>query len=288
MTRNEYAKLLQTEYWKGYSYALIKERNFTCGDCGRQFHNQRNKLQVHHLVYRNTYPWSYNSDEVIVLCDECHKKRHGIWHESNDINTRSDETNRRYNDGDEDINSFYSKPSWFRRNKEILLLLLIIITLGLILLPTKRADRHNLPNNESVVSAQSEDHSHKSKMDVKKVKGKKTKAKTAQEDIALTKEDISDIGSTTILRDISDNDIRDLTSAKPTQDLSGLEKKIHANAVESAKRAGVSTEGSTSDILSRINHAHAVESAKRAGVSTEGSTSDILMRITQKQMENIR
>lgn len=64
-----------------------------------------------------------------------------------------------------------------------------------------------------------------------------------------------------------------------------LERKTHADVVEQAKRAGVSTEGSTSDILQRITHADVVKQAKRAGVSTEGSTSDILQRITEKEME---
>ena len=70
---------------------------------------------------------------------------------------------------------------------------------------------------------------------------------------------------------------------KPTEEMSTLEmleRRSHANAVESARRAGVSTEGSTLDILERISHANAVESAKRAGVSTEGSTLDILERIS--------
>ena len=78
MTKEEYEKLLKSDYWKGYSYSLIKERNFTCADCGRQFLNERNKLQVHHLVYRDVNPWSYRPDEVVVLCEECHKRRHGI------------------------------------------------------------------------------------------------------------------------------------------------------------------------------------------------------------------
>ena len=78
MTREEYERLLQSPYWKGYSYALIKERNFTCHDCGRSFPNERNKLQVHHLAYRDANPWSYDPDELVVLCEECHKKRHGI------------------------------------------------------------------------------------------------------------------------------------------------------------------------------------------------------------------
>lgn len=78
MTKEEYKDLLNSDYWKGYSYSLIKERNFTCEDCGRTFYNERNKLQVHHLLYRDVNPWSYKPEELVVLCEECHKKRHGI------------------------------------------------------------------------------------------------------------------------------------------------------------------------------------------------------------------
>lgn len=78
MTRSEYKQLLSTDYWRGYSFAIIKERDFTCHDCKRRFFNQRQKLQIHHLVYYNVAPWSYYPHEIVVLCEECHKKRHGI------------------------------------------------------------------------------------------------------------------------------------------------------------------------------------------------------------------
>lgn len=39
------------------------------------------------------------------------------------------------------------------------------------------------------------------------------------------------------------------------------------------------------NILERINHADVVKRAKRLGVSTEGSTIDILERINRKEME---
>ena len=90
MTKEEYRQLLNSDYWKGYSYSLIKERNFTCEDCGRRFYGQRNKLQVHHLRYRDANPWSYSPDELVVLCDACHRKRHGLYYsnvENNKIAT---------------------------------------------------------------------------------------------------------------------------------------------------------------------------------------------------------
>ena len=84
MTKEEYRQLLNSDYWKGYSYSLIKERNFTCEDCGRRFFGQRNKLQVHHLRYRDANPWSYSPDELVVLCDACHRKRHRLYSDVDD------------------------------------------------------------------------------------------------------------------------------------------------------------------------------------------------------------
>ena len=94
MTKEEYEKLLQSDYWKGYSYSLIKERNFTCEDCGRSFPNMRNMLQVHHLVYRDANPWSYKPEELIVLCKECHQKRHGIYSDA-EVSPNEETTNEK-------------------------------------------------------------------------------------------------------------------------------------------------------------------------------------------------
>lgn len=54
-----------------------------------------------------------------------------------------------------------------------------------------------------------------------------------------------------------------------------------------AERVGVSTEGTTTEILDRINHANVVRQAERVGVSTEGTTSEILDRITRKNLERL-
>lgn len=80
MTKQEYKDLLESDYWKGFSFSIIKERNFTCEDCGAYYPGERNKLQVHHLVYRDINPWSYAPNEMVVLCRDCHEKRHGITH----------------------------------------------------------------------------------------------------------------------------------------------------------------------------------------------------------------
>lgn len=126
MTKEEYEKLLQSDYWKGYSYSLIKERNFTCEDCGRSFPNMRNMLQVHHLVYKEANPWSYKPEELIVLCKECHQKRHGIYSDEKIVpegettnekvdelpytNTYTEEMSKRYAYD----NSPRKKRNWFK------------------------------------------------------------------------------------------------------------------------------------------------------------------------------
>ena len=43
----------------------------------------------------------------------------------------------------------------------------------------------------------------------------------------------------------------------------------------------------TLEILERRNHEEVVKQAKRAGVSTEGSTTDILERINRKEIERM-
>lgn len=147
MTKEEYENLLQSDYWKGYSYSLIKERNFTCEDCGRSFPNMRNMLQVHHLVYRDANPWSYKPEELIVLCKECHKKRHGIYSDAEAVpkekitnekedaqpytNTYTEEMSKRYA-----YNNFpRKKRNWF---KYAVLLYVIIYLFNLVLVDNSK------------------------------------------------------------------------------------------------------------------------------------------------------
>ena len=78
MTKEEYKSLLNSDYWRGYSYAIVKERDWTCEDCGKKFKYQRNMLNVHHLTYHNdNKPWQYDKEELLLLCKDCHAKRHG-------------------------------------------------------------------------------------------------------------------------------------------------------------------------------------------------------------------
>ena len=77
MTKEEYKSLLNSDYWRGYSYAIVKERDWTCEECGKKFQYQRNMLNVHHLTYHNdNKPWQYDKEELQLLCKDCHAKRH--------------------------------------------------------------------------------------------------------------------------------------------------------------------------------------------------------------------
>ena len=80
MTKSEYKKLLESDYWRGYSYAIIKERNWTCEQCGKYIPYARNEFNVHHKKYINDRkPWQYDADLLQVLCKECHAKAHNKY-----------------------------------------------------------------------------------------------------------------------------------------------------------------------------------------------------------------
>lgn len=72
----KYNDFLNTPYWKAVAYEVKRKRNFRCELCG-----SNNKLAVHHKTYENHgkehISWVMKND-LIVLCDSCHKKFHDI------------------------------------------------------------------------------------------------------------------------------------------------------------------------------------------------------------------
>ena len=291
MTQEEYEKLLKSDYWKGYSYSLIKERNFTCEDCGRQFPNERNKLQVHHLVYRDVNPWSYRPDEVIVLCEECHKKRHGIKDAPQQpTQDRLNGDSSSSSNGSWSEKSFSTSNGQYNRNREynkshrrgfrfkfryvlyaILLIYILSIEWDNIFKHTSTADKKVVPTIEK-----KEAH----KATATKKSGGKPSVNQSKENQAtqLLDEQAFDDAESIELEQLESLEQVD-ESMEGVSTLELLERKNHADVVEQAKRKGVSTEGTTLEILERINHADVVEQAKRKGVSTEGTTLEILERI---------
>jgi len=311
MTKEDYQSLLQSDYWKGFSYSLIKERNFTCQDCGRSFYNERNKLQVHHLVYRDIYPWSYKPEEMVVLCEDCHRKRHGLppkseerYHTpfgapsySNDSHVGNSSQTINNDDSYRFAGLYHSQNGRYTKIKFVLICVILLCTiLGIdYYLKTQRdKESQNIIHSVEYKSGNSKHYFGEDKKVTEENTYNKKRTKTKSKTKSIAYDDIdglADFEDVTLdeieEEELSSSDIVDLEintklseEERELSTLEMLERQSHANAVEQAKRAGVSTEGSTLDILERISHANAVEQAKRAGVSTEGSTLDILERIS--------
>ena len=296
MTKEEYERLLKSDYWKGYSYSLIKERNFTCEDCGRQFYGERNKLQVHHLVYRDVNPWSYSPDEVVVLCEDCHKKRHGITTEpeteQNTSYTQSpfgeydkgysfstdSKTERAYssmNDAPYNTDSYSIKPEPSRgfRFKYIIygLLLFLCIMIGRdMLFRQKSITSNNRPSYENKdLSIEGED----------EIVPVQSKEKPLDADRPpLTKRDNKPMNNS-ITETFSDEEMLPVEAEPAVTTNSTKMESAAVKQDDEAKQEAPKRELSTLEILERRNHEDVVRRAQRAGVSTEGSTLDILERI---------
>ena len=72
-----YEALLTRQEWYNFRNKVINDRGYVCEFCKKK-HN----LQVHHKLYykkpnkEKIEPWLYNMDEVLLLCDNCHKSVH--------------------------------------------------------------------------------------------------------------------------------------------------------------------------------------------------------------------
>lgn len=298
MTKEEYERLLKSDYWKGYSYSLIKERNFTCEDCGRRFYGERNKLQVHHLVYRDVNPWSYSPDEVVVLCEDCHKKRHGIATEdeteqntsyaqspfgeydkgysfSNDSNEERAFSTMNEGPHNTENRSPYNiepEPSRGFKFKYIIygILLFLCIMIGRDMLFKQKPftnDRPSYENKEITVegedtgvSAQSEE----APLEADRPSRLKGENKSTGNSTSKTSAD----------EDVLPVEVEPVATTKSTRTESASVEPNDEVEQETPKR-----ELSTLEILERRNHEDVVRRAKRAGVSTEGTTIEILERI---------
>lgn len=302
MTREEYERLLQSDYWKGYSYSLIKERNFTCEDCGRSFPNERNKLQVHHLVYRDANPWSYKPEELIVLCEDCHRKRHGMYTEpEQSVHTDSRSYYSTKTDNRVSINNNRFEglvdPPKKNYNKYIIIGGIILIFALFVFnnfpeieLPEKKIEKrgYTSPVTEEKIPVYDNRPSSIKSVNTTQIE-KRSNVPTETAAPQKTKESsVSQQTETkpyTEVKTLEENGDRlgepykKKSEDKELSTLELLERRQHEDVVRQAKRAGVSAEGSTIDILERIQHADVVKQAKRAGVSSEGSTIEILERI---------
>lgn len=69
MTKEEYQVYLQSDHWKKLRSKKIERDGYRCQECGSQ-----NKLEVHHLQYKNIYDVAL--DDLRVLCHLCHMLHH--------------------------------------------------------------------------------------------------------------------------------------------------------------------------------------------------------------------
>ncbi len=67
--RGNYQKYLRSEEWKMRREQRLKIDNYTCQMCGT-----KEKLVVHHKTYARIF--NEDMDDLITLCDPCHKKVH--------------------------------------------------------------------------------------------------------------------------------------------------------------------------------------------------------------------
>lgn len=68
-----YSELLKDPRWQKRRLEIMQRDNFTCQICG---HSDK-QLHVHHLCYdKYKMPWEHDDDELITLCEDCHKAEH--------------------------------------------------------------------------------------------------------------------------------------------------------------------------------------------------------------------
>lgn len=73
-----YAELLKTSEWNVFRNVVLKTKGHVCENCSKT----NGTLNIHHLRYyalkNGTLfkPWEYGMNDVMILCEECHK----LWH----------------------------------------------------------------------------------------------------------------------------------------------------------------------------------------------------------------
>jgi len=74
---SNYYDLLKDDRWLNKREEILIRDNYKCVSCNNKADDLPaigNKLHVHHIVYKKGLkPWEYDDDDLITLCDECHK-----------------------------------------------------------------------------------------------------------------------------------------------------------------------------------------------------------------------
>ena len=71
----QYAKLLESQEWKTRRDEIIERDGHKCAICNLP--EPEVQLHVHHRqYYLGLLPWEYEDDDLITLCESCHRKIH--------------------------------------------------------------------------------------------------------------------------------------------------------------------------------------------------------------------
>ena len=76
ITKETYKKYLASDHWKALRKAAIERADSKCELCGSLFN------EVHHIKYPNKLKYDKLSN-LLVVCNKCHKKLHGIRESDN-------------------------------------------------------------------------------------------------------------------------------------------------------------------------------------------------------------
>lgn len=70
----EYKEQLKNQLWLDKRNRILQRDKFRCVCCGKE-----SNLQVHHKRYiAGRFAWEYSDEDLITLCQECHRKIHNI------------------------------------------------------------------------------------------------------------------------------------------------------------------------------------------------------------------
>jgi hypothetical protein len=70
-----YSEKLKNPKWQRRRLEILEDRDWTCERC----RSKEKTLNVHHSVYHKGFdPWEYSNDDLIVLCEDCHKTIHTL------------------------------------------------------------------------------------------------------------------------------------------------------------------------------------------------------------------
>lgn len=76
MAKQTYSEKLKDPRWQKKRLEILQRDEFMCQHC----YDKNNTLHVHHKCYNaGKEPWDIESEKLITLCEDCHKKEPEIF-----------------------------------------------------------------------------------------------------------------------------------------------------------------------------------------------------------------